>query len=632
LNHQPQEKLEQRFLLGNEAIAWGAIEANVDFVAGYPGTPSTEIIQTLAQNAERYGIYVEWSTNEMVAFQNALGASIAGHRAMVTMKHAGLNWIVDPLSIAVLSGVRGGLVIVTADDPNCHSSANEQDNRFFGLFFKILTLEPSDPQMAKDLTAEAFLLSEKTQLPVILRSVTRVSHSRSNVVLGNVRPKSTGFEYTREPERFFVTGSRGLQRHRWQIKQQPVLEELSDSLRFNKLHQNGDEKRCIITSGVAINYVKDALRKLQADELAVLEIASVYPLPKSLITKALSGKEAVLVIEEGGAFVELQVKALATDLSVPVRVLGKASGDIPETGELTVDIVAQSVARFLGQDEPPVTLRREVSQKANEILPPRTMVFCAGCPHTGTILALKEAMRKARVKPFICGDIGCYILMHFPPHELGDAKFSMGSSIGVASGISKALNKKAISIIGDSTFIHAGVPGLINCVYNGSNVTLIICDNRTTAMTGGQPTAATGVTATLKQNKPLDLAGLVKGCGVEFVETVDPYDLETTTEALKNALDYDGVSVVIASRECALTATREGRLLKESSPSYQVDASYQIDGEECVECWRCIELLACPAIRRDGDTVIIEDLLCTGCGICAQVCLVDAIIPRTDSK
>lgn len=240
---------DKDFLLGNEAIAWGAIEANVDFVAGYPGTPSSEVLETLARYADQYGIYVEWSTNEMVAFENALGASLAGLRAMVTMKHAGFNWIIDPLSVAVLSGVRGGLVILTADDPNCHSSANEQDNRFYGLFLRILTLEPSDPQEAKDMTVEAFALSEKSQLPVILRSVTRVGHSRSDVLLKKIPPKDRQAHFERDPERFFVTGSRALQRHRWQLQQQPLLINQAENLRFNKLRQKGEKRTALLFRG-----------------------------------------------------------------------------------------------------------------------------------------------------------------------------------------------------------------------------------------------------------------------------------------------------------------------------------------------------------------------------------------------
>jgi indolepyruvate ferredoxin oxidoreductase alpha subunit len=579
LNSNQQEKPKQDFLLGNEAIAWGAIEANIDFIAGYPGTPSSEILETLADYSDEYGIYAEWSTNEMVAFENALGASLAGQRAMVTMKHAGMNWIIDPLSVAVLSGVRGGLVIVTADDPNAHSSANEQDNRFYGLFLKIFTLEPSDPQEARDMTVEAFSLSEKSQLPVILRSVTRVGHSRSNVILNEIPPKDKQSFFQRDPERFFVTGSRALKRHLWQLQQQSLLESLADSLRFNQLIQKGNEKKCIVTSGVAYTYVQDALGILKADNVAILKIGSVFPLPKSLIKEGLSTKETVLVVEEGGPFIEFQLKALASDLSLPVRIFGKMSGDISEAGELNVDIVVKASAKWLGRVPPSIAIRQDVIQEVKEILPPRTMVFCAGCPHTGTMYAVKKVINKREVKPIVTGDIGCYTLMCYPPHELGDAKYSMGTSINVASGLSKALREKAIAIIGDSTFIHAGIPGLINSVYNKSNIMIVICDNRTTAMTGGQPHAGTGMTAMKQETKQLDLEKLITGCGVEFIEVTDPYDIRATEEALERALNYEGVSVVIAQRECALQATREALRLGKRLPAYRVDPEKCIAGD-----------------------------------------------------
>ncbi len=574
-----RKQLEQDFLLGNEAIARGAIEANIDYVTGYPGTPSTEVLETLARDAQKHGIRVEWATNEMVAFENALGVSLAGLRAMVTMKHAGLNWVTDPLSVAVLSGVRGGLVILTADDPNCHSSANEQDNRFYGLFFKILTLEPSDPQEAKDMTIEAFSLSEKTELPVILRSVTRVGHARTNVVLGKIPPRNRQAHFEKDPDRFFMLGRRALPRHRWLLQQQLLLESLAEGLRFNRFHRNGGEKKLIVTSGVAYTYVRDALRMLKTSELSTLKIATPYPLPKYLIKEALWGKEVVLVVEEGGPFVELQLKALVQDLGIPINILGKMSGDVPTAGELNADIVAQVIAKLLGKDAPKIILRQDVWQKAQKLLSPRTMVFCAGCPHTGTMYALKKVMNKRTVLPFVSGDIGCYTIMSNPPHELGDVKYSMGASIGIASGMSEALIEKTIAVIGDSTFIHAGIPGLINCLYNHKNILVVVVDNRTTAMTGGQPHAGTGVTATNQRTKMVDLEQLIKGCGTEFVEVTDPYDINRTKEVLERALNYEGVSVVISQRECALQVARETLRLGKKLPSYKVDEESCIAGE-----------------------------------------------------
>ena len=353
---------EQDFILGNDAIAQGAIDANVGFVAGYPGTPSSEIIKYIAKYADKKNLYVEWSVNEMVAMANALGASLAGKRAMVTMKHAGFNWIVDALSVAVLSGVRGGLVIITADDPNCHSSANEQDNRFYGQFLRVLTLEPSDAQEAKDLTCEAFALSEKSELPVILRTVTRLSHSRSNVGITNAGSGCAhplqAIPYEKDAERFYVTGARTMQRRKWHMAQQAVVEKLAAELPFNRLQQKGTEKKLIITSGVAYNYVLDALENFDSRECAVLKLASVYPLPASLITEALAGKEEILLVEEGEPFVELQIKALAANLSRRLKIYGKSTGQLPPVGELNIDIAAKAIAEFLNQPGPHVALKQ----------------------------------------------------------------------------------------------------------------------------------------------------------------------------------------------------------------------------------------------------------------------------------
>lgn len=618
----------KEFLLGNEAIARGALEANVGFVAGYPGTPSTEIIETLAQDAQRYGIHVEWSTNEMVAFENAVGASLAGLRAMVTMKHAGMNWIADPLSVVVLSGIRGGLVIVTADDPNCHSSANEQDNRFYGMFFKILTLEPSNPQEAKEMTKEAFVLSEKTELPVILRTVTRLSHVREPVVLEEILSREKKVNFERIPDRFYVTGARTLQRRRWQIKQQLVLEELSEKFAFNKVFAEGGEKICIIASGIAYNYVSDALRMLGVGDLSLLKLASVYPLPKSLIKDVLRGKETVFVVEEGEPFVELQLKAMASDLSLPIRFLGKGSGELPAVGELTVDTVGESLARILGKKEWPTISRDKILQEVNSILPVRSTVYCAGCPHTGTMYALKNVLKKRKENPIIAGDIGCYTMMNNPPHELGDIKYSMGASISVAAGISKAFQnkEKVISVIGDSTFLHAGIPGLMNCVYNGCNTLIVICDNHTTAQTGGQPHAATGRTVLNQPTAKIELEKIIRGCGVECLELTDAFNIRRSEEAISKALEYSGVSVLISSGECALESSRARARSGKPLPPYRVNQ------DSCIQCYQCLELLTCPALERVDDAVMVNNSLCVGCGICAQICSVEAIEKEGDSN
>jgi len=548
--------IQEGFLLGNEAIARGAVEAGVDVATAYPGTPSTEILESLAKVAKEYGIYVEWSVNEKVAFEVAIGGSLAGLRAMVSMKHAGFNWITDPLSVSVLGGVRGGFVIVTADDPGCLSSANEQDNRFYGSFFRLLTLEPSDPQEAKDMTVEAFSISEKTELPVVLRSVTRVSHARSNVQLGEIKAKERRASFVKDLDRFYITSKTSLKGHSWLLGQQRLLDEISDRLSFNKLFR-GEGRRCIVASGVAYSYLKDALRLLKSEEPTILKIGCPYPLPKSLIKEAVLSKETILVVEEGAPFVELQLKTLAFDLGARVRILGKMSGDIPEVGELNVNMLAERVARFLGKDLTQAAPKEEVL--AQDVLPPRTLTFCPGCPHNALAFAVSEVVRKRGREPFMGLDIGCYNMMSGAPYHLGTVKYSMGASIGVAAGMSKALGEKTIAFIGDGTFFHAGIPPLINSVCNKSNIMVVICDNKTIAMTGGQPNPGTGSTAIEGETKRILLEDLVKACGVEFVQITDPYDVNATVKVVEKALDYVGTSVVISSRDCALEADRIAR-------------------------------------------------------------------------
>jgi indolepyruvate ferredoxin oxidoreductase, alpha subunit len=616
LKAQNQSQIE--FLLGNEAIAYGAVEAQVDFVAGYPGTPSSEIIETLSKLAKDRDIHVEWSTNEQVAFENALGASLAGRRSMVTMKHAGFNWIADPLSVAVMSGVQGGLVIVSGDDPGCHTSANEQDSRVYGTFFNILTLEPWDPKSAREMAREAFELSERSNLPVIVRSVTRVSHSRSDVRVSPFPNRREAQNSERDPSRFFITGNRSLKASRWLIEQQSMLGKISNEIAFNTFERNKNGSLCVIASGVAASYVEDIILHTNEAEISFIRLGCAYPIPSRIIEDALSRYEKILVLEEGAPVVEQQIRNLASHCRRVCKIIGKLSGEIPKWGELTIPLISLKIKELLSVSatEEPVN----ESQKDVKIpLPSRSMVFCAGCPHTGTMYSIKKACKSLKEKPFIAGDIGCYTLMIYPPHELGDAKFSMGASISVAAGYSKAKKEKSIAVIGDSTFIHAGVPGLINCVYNESDVLVIICDNRTTGMTGGQPHAGIGITATGEKTKHIIIENLVRGCGVEYLEIVDPYNIKSTVSAIKKGIKHKGIGVIIAQRNCALQVIRGKAVRREA---------LCIDENDCNGCLTCIQKLACPAlliVEGTPNKVRIDQNQCTGCTICAQICPFGAI-------
>lgn len=601
-------------LLGNEAIARGAIEARVNVATAYPGTPSTEIMETIASVAKEFGIYAEWSTNEKVAFEVAAGAAISGLRSMTSMKHAGLNWVSDPLSVVNLSGVNGGLLIVTADDPNCHSSANEQDNRFYGMFAEIPVLEPSDPQEAKDMTKASFELSEKIKLPIILRSVTRVSHVRGDVILGEISKSKREAISEIEPQRFWISAQFALRHHIQRHKNWGNVEKIVEDLPFNKLEMKGDERLCVITSGSAHNYVKEALCKLNARKnVAVLKIGTVYPIPKTLVKKALK-VETVLIVEEGEPFLELQVRALTADLEFHSKVLGKTSGTIPIGGELTTEPVLEALSRLLNRT---YVREKRKNEEYTRIILPRTLTFCPACPHSATLYALKKTLRRIKKQgTVICGDIGCYALSVLPPYELGNVKYSMGASIAVAAGLSRVLKEKIIALIGDSTFFHAGIPALINGVYNNYDFVIIVLDNMVTGMTGGQPHPGVGITATGNKTKRLLIENVAKACGVDFVKVIDSYDVEKLSETIEKAMKFDGLALIVSRRLCALEARRG----KSMTPFY-------VDLKNCINCGICMSQFVCPAISKYKDEVVIDESLCIGCGVCAKVCPKGAILP-----
>jgi indolepyruvate ferredoxin oxidoreductase alpha subunit len=602
------------FLLGNEAIAKGAIQGQVAYITGYPGTPSSEIIGSLLIGSGDGEPKIEWATNEMVAFGNAMGASLAGKRSMVTMKHAGMNWVSDPLSVAVLSGVRAGVAIIAADDPNCHSSANEQDSRFYGQFFGVPVLEPSDPQEAMEMASEAFDISEETGLPVILRSVTRVSHCRANVTLFQKARKPSLDAIDPDSNDYYITGPKAIAGCHALHEKQKTMAALLQSHKFNRWEQADKGAKVIVTSGVAYTYTKDAMLRLGV-ETDIVKLGIINPLPQAFLGKALKGKKEILVIEEGAPLLETKIKALLSDLELQARVRGKSTGHLSSVGELNVDLVVPAIAEFLGGRQPAQKTKDTADIVTDKAELTRSMLFCAGCPHTGTMYCLKRTMKKLKIHPFIGGDIGCYTLMTFPPFQLGTSKFNMGSSISVASGYSRMTGQKAVAVIGDSTYIHAGIPALINAVYNKANLLLVICDNRTTAMTGGQQNAATGLTAAGDQTFALNLADLSAVLGADKVKVVDPYDLKATTKAFEESLSAGwGVEVIVSRRECALIAARHNK-----------NKPFTVDPELCVGCKKCMRSLACSALEfKDGKTFISSGQ-CTGCSVCAQVCPNEAI-------
>jgi indolepyruvate ferredoxin oxidoreductase alpha subunit len=534
---------DRHLLLGNEALARGAIEAGAHVFTMYPGTPASEIGDSLARIADDAGMYVEFSTNEKVALEVAAGASLAGARAMTAMKMVGLNVASDSLVTLAYVGVKGGLVIVSADDPNCFSSQNEQDNRYYALLANIPCLEPSNPQEARDMVLSAFDLSEKLELPVMLRMVTRVSHTRGPVMFGPVQKRKIG-SFEKNPERFVMVPANARRRHVALLEKMDLASKMVEESPYNRI--TGTGTLGIITSGVSYNYCLEALR-LTGIDARVLKVGTINPLPKDLISKFLQSIRETVVIEELEPYLEVQVKAIAHDAAKEARVLGKLDGFFPRSGEFSQAIVATGLAKIVGKTG---GLDYEATtKKATQVeAPPRPPMLCPGCPHIASFHVIKVATEG---KAIVATDIGCYALGYQPPLSVGDILISMGASAGLAAGFSKVTDDPVIGVVGDSTFFHASLPGLVNAAYNGHRFVYVVLDNLTTAMTGHQPHPGTGVTATGKTSKRVMIEELARACGVEYVKVVDPLQFEAAVSTMKEAIHQKGPAVVVFRRPCA---------------------------------------------------------------------------------
>ncbi len=573
-------------LSGNEAVARGFYEGGGRFASAYPGTPSTEVLENIARFKD---VIAQWAPNEKVAVEVAVGASLGGARALAAMKHVGLNVAADPLFSLSYMGVNGGMIIMTADDPGMHSSQNEQDNRWYAKAAKIPMLEPSDSQEAKDFTIQAFEISESFDTPVLLRTTTRISHSKGVVSIGE-RMEVPLKTYRKELLKNVLLPSTGRVRHPFVENRLKKLRAFSTISGLNWVDW-GNRKMGIITSGAAYQYSREVF-----PDASYLKLGMTYPLPEKLIRDFAARVEKLYVVEELDDFLELHIRAMGIDVT------GKEK--IPAIGELTPDVVSRAL------------LEQEAAEagSAGTELPARPPVLCPGCSHRGVFWALKK------LRAVVTGDIGCYTLAALPPLEAMDSCLNMGASVGMAEGMVKVspekFQKKVVGVIGDSTFIHSGITALIDMVYNKAITTVIILDNRITAMTGHQENPASGLTLQKEPTQPLDLAKLCEAIGIRRVRKIDPYKLKEMTEIIREEMRAEEPSVLIADAPC---------VLHEKS---QLGPAYYVDQEKCVACDLCYKI-GCPAIMPgpDGKKPIIDPLLCIGCDQCAQVCQLDAILP-----
>lgn len=710
-------------LNGDEAVARGALEAGVQVATAYPGTPSTEILEAIADVAKEYGVYAEWSINEIVAMEVAAGASMAGVKAIVSMKHVGLNVASDAAMTLAYTGVKGGLVIAVCDDPQMHSSQNEQDTRYFSVHSDIPLFDAGNPQEALDMTLEAFKISERLQLPVIVRLTTRIAHGKGRVKIGRILRNSRKADFDKDAERWVMVPSNAIKRHKILKEKLNVAKELVTNSNFNIIEDNKKEIG-IVGSGIGYYYARSVL---DPKKFSWLKLGFVYPFPEKIFNNFVSKVKKIIVIEELRPYIEERIKCLSSEI------LGKYNTDLDEVGEFTPDIL-RGVFASLG-------LCEKIEIQKNLELPRRPPVLCPGCPHRAFYYALNSVNQYVNCNPKMCngcivceyacsmekeqtfnpvksrikavrldtiknialtcracqdapcvaacpngalvqslenksiivdeskckgcgwciqaceygaitlhpstkkaivcdmcngdpvcvkwcpesalslkgkttdkivtGDIGCYTLGFMPPVNTVHTCLCMGGGISQAAGmIHSGVQEKTFAVIGDSTFFHGGMPGLLNIAYNKSNVCVIILDNSTVAMTGHQPTPGSGKNALGEQTKIIELADVARSLGIEKVEIVDPYNVEETRKVLKGALEYHGPSVIISRRPCPLLIKR--------GPRREVL-------EDCNRCGVCVEQFGCPAISLNDDRAEIDTTLCYGCGVCETICPFEAI-------
>ena len=635
---------DKLFLLGNEAAVRGAIEAGVSIASTYPGTPSSEIGNILSLLAKDAEMYFEFSINEKVAMEVAAASAASGLRSFVFMKHVGLNVASDSFISAVYTGVRGGMVILTADDPSIFSSQNEQDNRHYARLANLPVLEPSNPQEVKDMVKYGFELSEKFKIPVLLRTTTRVSHMRGIVELGELSSKNHSntdnnhnnsnnqihwkkTHFKKDPKQFVPVPDNALVMHKELVSKMKNIEKIANDSDLNKIYkfnQNNNLKFGVIASGSAFNYAYDIITKDDL-EMNILKCGFSHPFPVDMIVDFVKELDGVFVVEEVDPIMEKEILAILGENKLNIPVFGKLNGVFPLIYEFTPDIVRNSFNKVLSSEtnstgenfveKNDYSLNEEISHLIDE-LPNRPPTLCAGCSHRSTYFGIRKAAEELGIADkdlIFSSDIGCYTLGVSPPYETADYLLSMGSSIGDACGFSVATDQKIVSFIGDSTFFHGGIPPLVNAVHNKHRFVVTILDNRTTAMTGGQPNPGLPVDGMGGVAPEISIEKIAIASGCEFIETINPLNLKKTIDTYKKALEFDGVAVIIAKYPCTLI---KGQRKKKPM---------EIKEDKCNQCLDCVNVLACPAISTKNGLVTIDDGICKGCTSCVQMCNEKAI-------
>jgi indolepyruvate ferredoxin oxidoreductase, alpha subunit len=643
---------DKEFLLGNEAAVRGAIEAGVSIAATYPGTPSSEIGNILSILAKDAGMFFEFSINEKVAMEVAAASSASGLKSFTFMKHVGLNVASDSFLTAVYTGTPGGMVVLSADDPSMFSSQNEQDNRHYARLANCPLLEPSNPQEVKDMMKYGYEISKKFSIPVLLRTTTRVSHMRGIVKFDDVKKVSEektrtedvhwkkGF-FKKNPKKFVPVPENSMVMHEELVFKMENIEELTNNSDLNSIfdfysnNSNVSSKKYgVITSGSAFNYAYDVINE---DNLPydILKLGFSYPFPKDFILDFVEDLDGIFVVEEVDPIMEKEVLATIGEIGLDIPVFGKLDETFPLIHEFNCDIVRNSFNKVINRDnigsnngDDEITnnesSKLDISQKLSALknnLPSRPPTLCAGCSHRATYFGVRRAAEELNITNenlIFSSDIGCYTLGVSPPYETTDYLLSMGSSIGDACGFSVGTDQYIISFIGDSTFFHGGIPPLVNGVHNKHRFVVTILDNRTTAMTGGQPNPGLPIDGMGNVAPEISIEKIAKAAGCEFVETINPMNLNKTIDTYKRALSYDGVAVIIAKYPCTLI-----KGIKSKKPM-------AIKEDKCNNCRICVDTLACPAISVFDDKVTIDSLLCKGCTVCVQMCDEKAIGIKKD--